>query len=163
MTTVRVYVPSSRALLRELLVSGGIGPVPIVAHAVTPDLREALSELGEEELEYAVLTAAAQDSLGMIGEEDDPRRVVVVAEAESAHPAAGDDESLVELDQVVPLRRVVSVHVDDDAAADDVAAARLAWKAAEDGDAEATATVERCLDHELGWFATQEIGELLDA
>lgn len=162
MTTTRVYVPSSMALLRELMVSGGIGPVPIVAHAVTPGLREAMSELGEEEVEYAVLTAAAQDSLGLVGEGDAPRRVVVVAEAESVRPTLGDDESLVEIDQVVPLRHVVSVHVDDEAAAEDVAAARPVWTAAEEGDAEAAATVDRCLDHELGWFATQEIGDLLD-
>ena len=30
------------------------------------------------------------------------------------------------------------------------------------GDEAALATVERCLDHELGWFATQEIGDLVE-
>jgi hypothetical protein len=145
--------------LRDLLLSGGIGPVPVPAHAVTDGLRSAFPEAEEEEWEYAALTAAAQDSLALIAEDDAPRRVVVVAEADSVVPAEG---SLVEIDEVVPLRKVVAVHVDSEDAVDDVAAARAAWPDAEAGDEAASVTVERCVDHELGWFATQEIGELVD-
>lgn len=159
--SVRVYVPSSTLLLQDLLVSGGVGPVPIRAHAVTEGLRSALGDAGEEEWEYAALTAAAQDSLGLLTEDEAPRRVVVVAEAESAVPVPGPDPSLVELDEVVPLRKVAAVHVDSDDAADDVVAARDAWPRAGEGDQAATEVVERCLDHELGWFATQEIGGLV--
>ena len=32
---------------------------------------------------------------------------------------------------------------------------------AADGAADADGLLERCLDHELGWWATQEIGDLL--
>ncbi len=159
--TTRVYVPSSISLLRQLLVSGGVGPVPVLAHAVTDALRAAFPDEGEEEWEYAALTAAAQDSLALIAEDDEPRRVVVVAEADSVMPVSGAEGSEVELDQVVPLRKVVAVHVDSDEATEDVAAARACWPDAEAGDEAALATVERCLDHELGWFATQEIGELV--
>lgn len=160
--TVRVYVPSSIALLNDLLVSGGIGPVPVLAHAVTDGVRSALADVGEEEWEYAALTAAAQDSLGLLGEDDQARRVVVVAEADSVVPVSGSDASLVEIDEVVPLRKVVAVHADSDDAAEDVAAARVAWPLANDDDPAATGALERCLDHELGWFATQEIGDLLE-
>jgi hypothetical protein len=160
--TVRVYVPSSTRLLGDLLLSGGVGPVPVLAHAVTDELRSALPDAGEEEWEYAALTAAAQDSLGLIAEDDRPRRVVVVAEADSATPVPGAPTGLVEVDEVVPLRQVVAVHVDSDDAADDVAAARAAWRAAQDGDHAAAAAVDRCLDHELGWFATQEVGDLVE-
>jgi len=149
------------ALLRELVISGGIGPVPVLAHAVTDDLRAAFADAGEEEWEYAALTAAAQDSLALIAEDDEPRRVVVVAEADSVVPVPGAEASQVELDEVVPLRKVVAVHVDSDDATEDVAAARARWPDAEAGDEAALATVERCLDHELGWFATQEIGDLV--
>jgi hypothetical protein len=161
--TTRVYVPSSLGLLRELLVSGGVGPVPVLAHAVTESLRSALPDADEEEWEYAALTAAAQDSLALTGEDEEEgrRRVVVVAEADSVVPVAGAEDGLVELDEVVPLRKVVAVHVDSEEAGDDVAAARAAWPAAQGGDADALAVVDRCLDHELGWFATQEIGDLL--
>ncbi|HSE09432.1 MAG TPA: hypothetical protein VLB29_12265 [Nocardioidaceae bacterium] len=160
--STRVYVPCSLSRLRGVLVSGGVGPVPILAHAVTDDVRSALADLGEEEWEYAVLTAAAQDSLGLIGEDDTPRRVVLVAEAESVSMLDGAEGSVVEIDEVLPLRKIVAVHVDSEDAVEAVSAARDAWAAADAGDAEAARIVERCADHELGWFATQEIGELVE-
>jgi hypothetical protein len=149
--------------LREILVSGGVGPVPVLAHAVTQGLRSALPDAGEEEWEYAALTAAAQDSLALITEEDEPRRVVVVAEADSTVPVPEGEASLVEIDQVVPIAKVVAVHVDSDEAAEEVAAASRAWPAAQEGDEAALRVLDRCLDHELGWFATQEIGDLVEA
>ncbi len=166
--TTRVYIPSSTTRLHDLLVSGGLGPVPLLARAVTPELREALREVDEEEWEYDALMSAAQDSLGLIGEDERPRRVVVVAEADAVSPAEqrepGEqgEESLVRVDTVIPLVKVVAVHVDSDDAADDVAAARGAWAAAQDGDAAAQELVERCLDHELAWYATQEITALVE-
>ncbi|HSJ19868.1 MAG TPA: hypothetical protein VK964_04775 [Nocardioidaceae bacterium] len=159
--STRVYLPSSITGLNEILLSGGVGPVPLPAHAVTDDVRAALPDAAGEEWEYAVLNAAAQDSVGLLTEDDPPRRVVVVAEVGSVTP--GPDGSLVEVDEVVSLRQVVAVHVDGDDAAEVVAAARAAWSDAEAGDEAAVAVVERCLDHELGWFATQEIGVLLES
>lgn len=158
--STRVYVPSSPSRLRELAVSGGIGPAPVTAHAVTTAVRTALADAGEEEQEYAVLTAAAQDSLALLTDEDPPRRVVVVAEAETVTEAG--EGSLVAVEEVVSLRAVVAVHVDSDDAADDVSAARTAWEGARSGDAEAQGRVDRCEEHELGWFATQEIGSLVE-
>lgn len=160
--TIRVYVPSSTSRLRELLLSGGLGPVPVFGHALTDEVRGAFPDFGEEELEYAALTAAAQDSLGLLTDEDRPQRVVVVAEAPSANPVGDAASSLVEVDQVIALTKVVAFHLDSADAADDVVAARDAWAAAEAGDEEAQAVVDRCRDHELGWFATQEIGDLVE-
>ena len=160
--STRVYVPSSTGGLQNLLLSGGVGPVPVLAHAVTADLRSALPDAGEEEWEYAALTSAAQDSIGLIADEDRPCRVVVVAEAETVLPVPEGEPSLVEIVEVVPLRNVVALHLDSDDAAEDVAAAREVWSAAQEGDEAALATVDRCLDHELGWFATQEIGDLVE-
>jgi hypothetical protein len=159
--STRVYVPSSITGLNEILLSGGIGPVPVHAHAVTEEVRETLPEAAEEEWEYAVLNAAAQESVGLLTEDDPPRRVVVVAEVGSVTP--GPEGSLVEVDEVVPLRQVVALHVDGEDAAEVVAAARAAWPEAEVGDEAAMAVVERCLDHDLGWFATQEIGDLVES
>lgn len=161
--SARVYIPSTTTRLHDLLVSGGLGPVPLLAHAVTPELREALQEVGEEEWEYDALMAAAQDSLGLISENEQPRRVVVVAEADSVTPLEEGEESLVQVDTVIPLTKVVAVHVDSDDAAVDVSAARGAWAAAQGGDASAQQVLERCLDHELGWYAAQEIAGLVEA
>jgi hypothetical protein len=157
--TVRVYIPSSPLRLRDLLLSGGIGPAPLVAHAVTEPLRASYGGAGEEELEYAVLTAAAQDSVALLGATEPPRRVVVVAEVGPARPVEGGGPSLVEVDDVVPLRRVVAVHADDAAAREAVGAAR---QGLEDAGADAVALLDDCLDHELGWYATQETAQLLD-
>lgn len=159
--STRVYIPSSTSRLRDLLVAGGVGPAPVLAHAVTDAVRSGLADAGEEEWEYAALTAAAQDSLALMVEGDRPRRVVVVAEADTVTPVLGAEESLVEVDEVVALRRIVAVHVDSEEAEADVAAAAQAWPRARDGDEAALRSVERCLDHEPGWFATQEIGDLV--
>lgn len=156
--TTRVYLPSSTALLRDLLVSGGIGPAPLFAHAVTEALRESHPEAGDEELEYAALTAAAQDSVALLGEADPARRVVVVAEVDTALPVEEGEPTLVEVAGVVPLRQVVAVHADSEDAAADVAAAR---DGLEGDDETALALLDRCLEHELGWYATQEMAAVV--
>lgn len=160
--STRVYVPSSPRRLHDLLVSGGLGPAPLLAHAVTERLRATFPDAGEEEWEYAALTAAAQDSVGLIAEGERPRRVVVVAETGTATPVADSDDSLVKVGEVIALARVVAVHVDSEDAADAVSSARRVWASAEDGDPAAQEALDRCLDHELGWYATQEIGTLVE-
>ncbi|HET6627768.1 MAG TPA: hypothetical protein VFG63_15360 [Nocardioidaceae bacterium] len=159
---MRVYVPITLSRLQEVVVSGGVGPLPVLAHAVTGSLKEEYAEGAEEEWEYAAMTAAAQDSLGLLTEDDPPRRVVIAVDVASVVPVDRAEPSLVELDEVVPVRAIAAVHVDAADAGEDVAAAREAWAAAEAGDPDAAEVVDRCLDHELGWFATQEIGELLE-
>lgn len=161
MTTSRVYVPCSLALLSEIVVAGGVGPAPVMAHAVTPALRTGYAEAGEEEWEYAAMSAAAQGSIGLLTEVDPPRRVVLALDADSVLPVEGREPTLVEVTEVVPIRNLASVHVDSADAEEAVAAARDCWSLAEAGDADAETTVERCLDHELGWYAAQEIGDLL--
>jgi hypothetical protein len=160
--TTRVYVPSSMSGLRALVAADGIGPAPFVAHAVTDALRAAYDDGGEEEWEYAAATAASRTSLALIRDDDDPRRVVLAVDAETVRPAEGsEDPTLVSVEDVVPFRRVESVLVDLPEAGDDVRAAAASMVAADDGDEAAEAVVERALDHELAWFATQEIGDLL--
>lgn len=160
--STRVYVPSSLGRLRAVLVSGGVGPAPLLAHCVTDALRGALPDGGEEEWEYAALSAAAQDSLALL-EDGVPRRVVVVADVATVPPVSGAEGSLVELAEVIPLRMIAAVHVDTPGAAETVETARAAWAAAAAGDEVALAAVDDCLDHELAWFATQEIGEVVES
>lgn len=161
--STRAYVPSTLGRLRDVVASGGIGPVPVLAHAVTDALREVYADGGEEEWEYAAMVSAAQDSLALIGAGDRPRRVVIAVDAKLAVPVTGSaDVSLVELQDVVPGRNIAAVHVDSADAEADVADAVEVWARSAEGDPEATRTVARCLDHELGWFAAQEIGDLLD-
>lgn len=148
---MRVYLPSTLSALRAALDGGAVAGAPIPAFAVTPRLRAALDAADEEELEYAALSAAADASLSLLAADSfAPRRRVVlaaeVAEAVVAPPEEGDaGPAEVAVTAEVPLRRVVSAHVDDEAAADLIAA-----EVREPGAGHA----DRC---ELMWYASQEL------
>ena len=160
--SARVYVATTWRGLEQIVTADGIGPAPFFGHAVTRALRAAWPDGGDEELEYAATTAAARTSLGLLTDEDPPRRVVLAVDAETVVESDDeDDPTVVEVSEVVPMRLVAAVLVDTEDAADDVAAARDAWPATLQGDADAEAVVDRCLDRDLAWFAVQEIGELL--
>ncbi|GMA88471.1 hypothetical protein GCM10025868_37210 [Angustibacter aerolatus] len=57
---------------------------------------------------------------------------------------------------------MVSVHLDDDLALDDVAAAVRALPAADAGDEDAQAVVDDAEGHELLWFDVTELDDLVD-
>src|SRR5687768_3421142 len=119
---MRVYVPTTMTGLVKLLDDGSV-EAP-VAHAVTPALREWYVEGDAEELEYSALTHAARASLHLLAADPAaaPRRVVVAADVvdTAARPAPDVDRAAVRLNGPVTLRDVVSAHVDDTDAADDV-------------------------------------------
>jgi hypothetical protein len=85
---------------------------------------------------------------------------VVAADVPAESVVHGDDETAVALTLAVPLAECSSVHVDAADAEADVAAAIAALPAAEAGDPAAEA-VTALADHELLWYATQEIADLL--
>lgn len=154
--TVRVYLPLTLEGLAALEQQGATDPGPLRAHAVTAALREAWPDGDEEELEYAALTAAAQGSLGLSS--DQPLRVVVALDVKTVEELQDDeDPTAVAVAHQVPRRRVAAVHVDTEGAASAVGAARAAA-----GTSAYDWLAEQCLDHELAWYATQEIGDLLD-
>jgi hypothetical protein len=159
MSAVRVYVPSTLRRLRQIVTANGIGPAPFAAHAVTDALKVAYADGGEEEWEYAAASAAAQSSVGMIGDGEPARRVVLAVDVPRVAAADSDDPTVVQVDEAVPFRRLAAVLADAPEAEGDVGAARAAVAART---AEVERLLERCLDHELGWWAAQEIGVLLD-
>ncbi|WP_353942932.1 hypothetical protein ABII15_15610 [Streptomyces sp. HUAS MG91] len=167
---MRVYVPLSLPRLAQAYQAGELGPAPLTAFAVTPALREWYLSDDIEELEYAALNRAGLASLRMLaGEPDAARRRVVVAvdvpdRAAVADPDRGlDPASLGEVSvrEAVPLAKAAAVHVDADDAEADVAAAADALGAADHGDDDAQFVVDGAEDHELLWFATQEIPNLV--
>jgi uncharacterized protein DUF6912 len=172
---MRVYLPSTLPALAKALTAGEVGPVPVRGYAVTPALREWYAAGDLEELEYAALTAAARASLRLIADAADgpqdvpPRRVVLAAEVPddivTKQPGdavldAGTDRATVWLTAPVPLAKLVSGHVDDLAAADDVRTAMAALPAADAGDEDAQFSVGAAEGHELMWYATQELPDL---
>jgi hypothetical protein len=161
---VRVYLPSTLPALRRLLDTGSLGDPPLPAYAVTGALREWYAEGDEEELEYAALTLAARASVRLLDADPDAprRRVVVAADVEQVEPAPDVDRAAVRVLQHVPLRLVGAVHVDDPGAQADVAIAADAVVEADLGGEDAAFRMEQAEGHELQWYATQEIGPLLE-
>lgn len=165
---MRVYLPSTLPALAAAVAAGEMGSGPLNGYAVTPALREWYAEGGEEELEYAAMTEAARASLRLLGADSAAprRRVVVAADVEEdavAIPRGGQltDRGSVQVTRGVPLTRVASAHVDDAAAVADVTAAVAALPAAEEGDEDAQFAVDGAEGHELMWYATQELPDLI--
>lgn len=160
---MRVYLAMTWPALRRLLADGAV-EAP-VAYAVTPALREWYVEGDQEELEYAASQHAARASLRRLGDAEPQRRVVLAADVPdpAARPAPELDRAAVRLAEPVALRQVASALVDDEAAEAGVRAAREALPAADAGDPDAAFTVEAVEDHELAWYATQELAHLAEA
>ncbi|GLW95983.1 hypothetical protein [Microtetraspora sp. NBRC 16547] len=174
---MRVYLPCTLPALARVVAAGELGPAPLTGFAVTPALVEWYVSGDTEELEYVAMTEAARASLRMLAEDraaegadgaekagGPARRVVVAAEVPDAAVSVSadlDERARVRLTEPVPLTRLASVHVDDPAAAPDIEAAVAALSAADLGDDDARFTVDGAEAHELMWYATQEIPDLL--
>jgi hypothetical protein len=168
---VRVYLPATTNVLQTLVADGRLAG-PLTAFAVTAGLREfyAVSDAGadEEELEYAALLAAARASLRLV--DVDPsaarRRVVLAADVPDAAVTEVEDpdadRGAVRIAGEVALRDVASAHVDGAEAEDDVRAAVGVVLEADLGSEDAQFVVDQAEGHELAWYATQEIGTLLE-
>ncbi|MEO3786575.1 hypothetical protein ABGB12_24890 [Actinocorallia sp. B10E7] len=166
---MRVYLPSTLPLLAQALADGELHVHH--AYAVTPALREWYADGDTEELEYAAMLSAARASLRVLAgsPETPPRRVVLAAEVPDGSVAyEGGYENLGETDRAevrlrdpLPLKKVVSAHVDDPEAAPDILAAAKALGAADQGDPDAQFTVDGAEGHELMWYATQELPDLV--
>lgn len=163
---MRVYLPSTLPALRRLLDTGELGDPPLPAYAVTGALREWYAEGDEEELEYAALTLAAAASVRLIDADPDAarRRVVLAADVDDSavEMVPKVDRAAVRVTVAVPMRLVQSVHVDDPSAIPDVTVAADSVVEADLGSEDAAFRVEQAQGHELQWFATQEIGPLLE-
>ncbi|GGY07534.1 DUF6912 family protein [Streptomyces anandii] len=167
---MRVYVPLTLPGLAEAHRTGELGKGPFTAYAVTPALREWYLSDDMEELEYAALSRAALASLRLLAAEPDAprRRVVVAVDVPDGEAAADPDRALdpvalgeVRVARTVALAKAAAVHVDSDEAEADVSAAAGALDAAGAGDDDAQFVVDGAEDHELLWYATQEIPNLV--
>lgn len=164
---MRVYLPSTLPALAGLLKTGELGPPPVHGFAVTPALREWYSSGDVEELEYIALLHAARGSLRLLAAEPDAphRRVVLAAELggglDGGQEIGPDDPALVRVSAPIPLRDIVSAHVDDPSAAGAIGAAVAALAAADGGDDDARFVVDGAEGYELLWYATQEIADLV--
>jgi hypothetical protein len=166
---MRIYVPVTLAMLQQLVADGSLWPVNGTAFAVTPRLREAYAEGDDDELGEVALREAALASLRLLaaalaqpGATLAPRRAVLVADVGEVTPRPDLDDAVVRIEAPVATEDVVAAFVDNAAAEADVSAAIAVIDEADLGDEDAELTVGDAQDHDLAWYATQELPFLLE-
>ncbi|VFA99284.1 Uncharacterised protein [Nocardia cyriacigeorgica] len=184
---LRVYVPATVPMLRELVDKRELRAVGATAFAVTPALREAYASGDDEELAEVAMGEAARAALRLIAAErdaiteamaagDDPddaapaalpdapvyRRAVIAADVTAAKLRPDLDDAVVRLSGPITYDRIASVHVDLADAEPAVAKAVDVIDAADLGDPDAEFVLGDAEDHQLAWYAAQELPFLLE-
>ncbi len=163
-------------MLQGFVADGAMFPVSGTAFAVTPALRESYAQGDDEELAEVALREAALGSLRLLavdwpdstsggsGAHDalPVRRAVVVADVEPVTVRPDLDDAVVRVARPVALDDLVAIYVDIAAAEPAVRAAIEVIDAADLGDEDAELVVGDAQDHELAWYAAQELPFLLD-
>lgn len=165
---MRVYIPATVAMLQQLVADGSLWPVNGTAFAVTPTLREAYTEGDDDELAEVALREAALASLRLLAAHEGtagetlPRRAVLAAEVDEAKFRPDLDVAVVRLGAPVAIDHVIAAFVDNADAEPAVAAAIAVIDEADLGDEDADLVVGDAQDHDLAWYANQELPFLLD-
>ena len=153
-------------MLQRLVADRLMHPRSGTAFAVTPTLREAYAEGDDDELADVALREAALASLRLLageGTSDLPlRRAVVVAEVEGATARPDLDDAVVRLSAPIAFTDVIAVYVDNADAEQAVVPAIEAVDAADLGDEDAEFIVGDAQDHDLAWYAAQEVPFLIE-
>ncbi|MCG5431602.1 hypothetical protein LV457_04765 [Mycobacterium sp. MYCO198283] len=174
-------------MLQRLVADGALAAVGGTAFAVTPGLREAYAHGDDDELAEVALREAALGSLRLLagaseatGDEpgaseatgDKPgaseatglplRRAVLLAEVPDATVRPDLDDAVVRLSGPVAWADVVAAYVDNAAAEEAVRRALEVVDDADLGDEDAELVVGDAQDHDLAWYAVQELPFLLD-
>lgn len=153
-------------MLQQLVADRLIHARSGTAFAVTPTLRESYAEGDDDELAEVALREAALASLRLLagqGESDlPPRRAVLVADVPEATARPDLDDAVVRLAGPVALDDVIAVYVDNAAAESAVLVAVDLVDEADLGDEDAELAVGDAQDHDLAWYASQELPFLLE-
>ncbi|UXA08249.1 hypothetical protein KXD96_09215 [Mycobacterium sp. SMC-2] len=167
-----VYIPATLAMLQRLVADGSLMPVNGTAFALTPALRESYAEGDDDELAEVALREAALASLRLLAgseaEAADPgkslplRRAVLAAEVSDVTYRPDLDDAVVRLGAPVALEDVIAAYVDNAAAEPAVTKAIEVIDEADLGDEDAELIVGDAQDHDLAWYANQELPFLLE-
>ncbi len=163
---MQVYIPATLAMLQRLVADGSLRPVNGTAFAVTPTLREAYAEGDDDELAEVALREAALASLRLLADDAGgslpPRRAVLTADVDDVTCRPDLDDAVVRVGAPVAIERVIAAYVDTAGAEPAVAKAVEAIDAADLGDEDAELVVGDAQDHDLAWYANQELPFLLE-
>lgn len=162
---MRIYLPATMPLLQQWW-SQGSAPATEAAYAVTPAIREWYRDGDSEELEHVAQLAAARGSLELLAHDlaAPRRRVVIAADVPDAtvRPRPQTARAAIAVGAPVPVSSWACALVDEPDAAAVVAAAVAALARAAVGDEE-QAALDDVEAVDLGWYAVQELPELVDA
>ena len=163
---MRVYVPATLAMLQQLVADQILHARSGTAFAVTPALREAYAQGDDDELADVALREAALASLRLLAADGapdmPPRRAVLEAEVADVTPRADLDDAVVRLSGPIALSDVIAAYVDNADAEPAVLAAVEVVDEADLGDEDAEFVVGDAQDHDLAWYAAQELPFLLE-
>jgi hypothetical protein len=154
-------------MLQKLVADGSIHARSGTAFAVTPKLRESYAEGDDDELAEVALREAALASLRLLAAEGTesglpPRRAVLLAEVDGATVRPDLDDAVVRLLGPTAIADVIAAYLDNADAEPAVVTAMVAVDAADLGDEDAEFTVGDAQDHDLAWYASQELPFLLE-
>lgn len=162
---MRVYIPATFAMLKELDAEGTIHARSGWGFAATPALTEFFTSGDEEEIEAVAFDDAALASLRLlaIGDEPDfPHRRVVISADVDAVPQPDMGESVVKLSTPVALEDVAAIHVDIADAEEATKRATELIDAADLGDQDAELAVGDAQDNYLAFYDPTELPFLVE-
>nr|WP_187776222.1 hypothetical protein [Spelaeibacter cavernicola] len=162
-------------MLRTLVTERELLPVNGTAFAITPALREAYSSGDDDELAEVAMAEAARASLRLLAAESEDgaeihnsdgapvrRRAVIAADVDGARLRPDLDDAVVRLTGPVEYAQVASAHVDLAEAETTIERAIAVIDDADLGDADAEFVLGDAEDHELAWYAAQELPFLVE-
>ena len=155
-------------MLQRLVADQSMHALSGTAFAVTPTLRESYAEGDDDELAEVALREAALASLRLLAAEGSDtgglplRRAVLVADVEGATIRPDLDDAVVRLAGPIGVGDVVAAYLDNAGAEPSVRAAIEVVDLADFGDEDAELTVGDAQDHDLAWYASQELPFLLE-
>ena len=161
-------------MLQQLVADGSMHALSGTAFAVTPTLRESYSEGDEDELGEVALREAALASLRLLAAEQESRAETATGGACRCGGRCSSPRSTARRLGPTSTTRwcgcgsgrrsadVVAAYVDNAAAEPAVSAAIEVIDSADLGDEDAEFTVGDAQDHDLAWYASQELPFLLD-
>lgn len=166
---MRVYLPATFGILRELKETGSFSARSGWGFAVTPALIEFFDEGEEEEFAHFAFIEAARASLRLLSIGDETafphRRVVITADLDDSRVSLAPEsgEAVVKINPArIDFSDVAALHVDVESSEAATAAAIQAIDAADLGDEDAELTVGDADDNFMAWYDTVELPFLVD-
>jgi hypothetical protein len=149
--TRRIYVPANAEMLAHLAAHGEVKPV-LNVHAVTNWLRREAPDADIEDLEYTAFADAALSSVALLVD-NAPRRVVISVDVPDELVEDEPGSTAAQFDGTVKLKKVAAIHMDDAAAAVQIAAELLSGEP----------DLELIESNVLDWYAPTELQDVLAA